>query len=263
MATTLLRTALHTLRRSGLLRDSAGRSDGELMESFIGHRDQTAFQALMERHGPIVLGVCRRVLRNEADTEDAFQATFLVFVRKAASIRPRGMVGNWLYGVAHSTALKARAMRTKRAAKEREAAARRQPDSADTWHELEGRLDQELKVLPDKYRAAIVLCDLEGKSSGEAVAHQLGHSAGNHGHETGAGTGATGPAAGTSGSDAVDWNTGDRPVPECGVGNCACDTGGYYGSSRSLVRVGRGGGRCGLGQRGDLDESRDERRLAC
>src|SRR5262249_39553350 len=123
---------------------------------------------------PMVLGVCRRVLRNEADAEDAFQATFLVLVKKAASIRPRGMVGNWLYGVAHTTALKARAMRTRRLAKEREAAARPKPEAAaGAWEQLHGLLDQELKALPDKYRAAIVLCDLEGKSVKEA-AQQLG-----------------------------------------------------------------------------------------
>jgi RNA polymerase sigma factor (sigma-70 family) len=174
MATTAIGTVLHNLRRSLLRQDEADLTDGDLLESFITRRDTVAFEALMRRHGPMVLGVCRRVLRNEADAEDAFQATFLVLVRKAASIRPRGMVGNWLYGVAHSTALKARAMSTKRLAKEREAAER--PTSAraaDSWQHLQALLDQELKALPDKYRAAIVLCDLEGKSIKEA-ARQLG-----------------------------------------------------------------------------------------
>src|SRR5262249_21683839 len=132
--------------------------------------------ALLRRHGPMVLGVCRRVLRNDADAEDAFQATFLVLVRKAASIRPRGLVGNWLYGVAHTTALKARAMSSRRAAKEREAAARPRPErevAAETWERLQALLDQELQALPDKYRAAIVLCDLEGRPLKEA-ARQLG-----------------------------------------------------------------------------------------
>ena len=174
MPTTALRTFLHSLRRSWLCHDKAGLTDGELLESFITRRDAAAFEALVYQHGPMVLGVCRRVLRNEADAEDAFQATFLVLVRKAASVRPRARVGNWLYGVAQSTALKARAMSIKRLAKEREAVARAAPkDTAETrerWHAL---LDQELKTLPDRYRAAIVLCDLEGKSIKEA-AQQLG-----------------------------------------------------------------------------------------
>ncbi len=170
MATAALGTVLHDLRRSLLRQDEAGLTDSELLECLVTRRDEDAFAALVRRHGPMVLGVCRRVLRNEADAEDAFQATFFVLVRKAASIRPRGMVGNWLYGVAHRTALKARAMSTKRLAKEREAAARPKPDvTGEIWQELQVLLDQELKVLPDIYRAAIVLCDLEGKSIKEAA----------------------------------------------------------------------------------------------
>src|SRR5262249_42388081 len=108
-----------------------------------------------------------------ADAEDAFQATFLVLVRKAATIRPRGMVGNWLYGVAHSTALKARAMSIKRLAKEQTAARRKTEGSTEPWDRLSTLLDKALKARPDGYRAAIVLCDLEGKSIKEA-AQQLG-----------------------------------------------------------------------------------------
>jgi RNA polymerase sigma factor (sigma-70 family) len=137
-------------------------------------RNEAAFEALMRRHGPMVLGVCRRVLRNEADAEDAFQATFLVLVQKVASIRPQRMVGNWLYGVAFRTALKARAMSTKRLAKEREAAARpRLNVAAESQEQLLALLDQVLKALPAVYRAAIVLCDLEGMSIRE-TARQLG-----------------------------------------------------------------------------------------
>jgi len=178
MTTTTLGTVLHRLGRSLLCQDEAEVADGELLECFISRRDEGAFEALVRRHGPMVLGVCRRVLHNEADAEDAFQATFLVLVRKAVSIRPRGMVGNWLYGVAHTTALKARAMNTKQLAKAREAAARLKPAAAtETWEASHALLDQELKVLPDKYRAAIVLCDLEGKSIKDA-ARQLGCPAG-------------------------------------------------------------------------------------
>src|SRR5207247_2483170 len=119
-----------------------------------------SFETLLRRHAPMVFGVCRRVLRNDADAEDAFQATFLVLVRKAATIRPRGLVGNWLYGVARNTALKAKAMNERRRAKERGAAA---PACGSTPREEEVHLfvDEELQALPDKYRAVIVLCDLE------------------------------------------------------------------------------------------------------
>jgi RNA polymerase sigma factor (sigma-70 family) len=166
-------TALWTVAQK-LCCDEAGITDSELLEHFITRRDQDAFAALMQRHGPMVLGVCRRVLSNEADREDAFQATFLVLVHKAASIRPRGMVGNWLYGVAYTTALKARAMSARRLVKEREATEQRKPEAASENAEgLQLLLDQELKALPDKYRVAIVLCDLEGKSINEA-ARQLG-----------------------------------------------------------------------------------------
>src|SRR5262245_59996401 len=136
MATRGLGTVLQHLRGSLTCPESATRPDGELLERFISQRDEGASTVLLRRHGPMVLGVCRRVLRNEADAEDAFQATFLVFVRKASSIRPRGMVGNWLYGVAHNTARKARAMSTKRSEKERAAAVRPGPDEAETREQL-------------------------------------------------------------------------------------------------------------------------------
>ncbi|OAI49973.1 hypothetical protein AYO44_05950 [Planctomycetaceae bacterium SCGC AG-212-F19] len=170
MATTALGTVLHNLRRFVLRQENATLTDGDLLERFVSGGDEAAFEMLLHRHGPMVFGACRRLLQNEPDVEDAFQATFLVLVRKAGTIRPRGMVGNWLYGVAHSTALKARAMRTKRSSKERELAARTLPQaSSSTWEDIEELLDQELKALPDKYRAPIVLCDLEGKSLKEAA----------------------------------------------------------------------------------------------
>src|SRR5437667_8234323 len=95
-------------------------SDGKLLERFVGHREASAFEVLVRRHGPMVWGVCRRILSNYHDAEDAFQATFLVLVRKAASIAPKEMVGNWLYGVAHLTASKARAVAAKRKGRERQ-----------------------------------------------------------------------------------------------------------------------------------------------
>src|SRR5947209_4238687 len=96
------------LRQTALRRDGVGPSDSQLLEEFLLRRDEAAFATLVQRHGPLVLGVCRRVLRQEQDAEDAFQATFLVLARKAASLRSRELVGNWLYGVAYRTALRAR-----------------------------------------------------------------------------------------------------------------------------------------------------------
>src|SRR5688572_27383204 len=152
MATPPLDGVARRLRRARIEQERGGLSDGALLECYVRRGDEASFEALLRRHGPMVLGVCRRVLRNDADAEDAFQATFLVLARKAGSIRPGGLVGNWLYGVAHTTALKARAMSLKRSAKEREAAARPRPEA--TQEGMLALLDQELKALPDKYRAA-------------------------------------------------------------------------------------------------------------
>src|SRR5438874_579973 len=161
------------LRRSVLLHDAASLTDGQLLESFVARRDEAAFEALVRRHGPMVLGVCRGVLRNAHDAEDAFQATFLVLVRKAASLRRREAVGNWLYGVAYRTALQARTTAARRRLKE---AQMRSPESQDSAAagvvrlELQALLDRELSRLPQKYQAPIVLCDLLGKTKREAAA---------------------------------------------------------------------------------------------
>jgi RNA polymerase sigma factor (sigma-70 family) len=174
MAMSTLGTFLHNLRRSALRQDGAGLTDGELLECFIYQRDEAAFEALLRLHGPMVLGVCRRIVQNEEDAEDAFQATFLVLVRRAASIRPRRMVGNWLYGVAQNTALKARAMNNRRRLKEKEVVVSPKPQASPAdWQQVQALLDEELRGLPDKYRAAIVLCDLESMSIREA-SRQLG-----------------------------------------------------------------------------------------
>jgi RNA polymerase sigma factor (sigma-70 family) len=174
MATGHLTSAVRHLRRAAILPDGAGLTDGQLLDAFLRRCDEAAFEVLVRRHGPMVLGVCRRVLGNDADAEDAFQATFLVLVKKAGSIVPRGRVGNWLYGVAHNTALKAKAMRSRRRLKEREAGSRPRPEtSATEWQHLHAALDDELGRLPEKYRAAIVLCDLEGRPIKKA-ARQLG-----------------------------------------------------------------------------------------
>src|SRR5436190_24003505 len=109
------------LRRATLLRDGAGLTDGQLLTDYIRRRDEAALAALVRRHGPMVWGVCRRVLSRYHDAEDAFQATFLVLVRRAASIAAPELLANWLYGVAHQTAMKARATVGKRAVRERQA----------------------------------------------------------------------------------------------------------------------------------------------
>jgi RNA polymerase sigma factor (sigma-70 family) len=154
------------LRSAVLSLDGAALTDGQLLERFVSRRESEALEGLVRRHAAMVWGVCRRVLGNLHDAEDAFQVTFLVLVRKAATITPRAKVGNWLYGVAHQTALKARATRGKRRIRERSGmlvpeSAAPPPDLAGDWQPL---LDQELSRLPEKYRTAIVLCELEGKT---------------------------------------------------------------------------------------------------
>jgi RNA polymerase sigma factor (sigma-70 family) len=167
-------SVLGHLRRLALRHDGAMLTDGELMERYVAARDHDAFEVLLRRHGPTVLGVCRRILGNDADAHDAFQATFLVFVRKAASVRRREAVGNWFYGVAHKTALKAKFLQRQRRAKERQAPATSDAGPADdARQELLARLDGAVVLLPDKYRAPVVLCDLEGLPLKEA-ARQLG-----------------------------------------------------------------------------------------
>jgi RNA polymerase sigma factor (sigma-70 family) len=172
MPTQRLTPVLRYLCRAAGTHDTL--DDGELLERFVARRDEAAFEALLRRHGPMVFGVCRRVLANEADAEDAFQATFLVLVRKAASVVPRALVGNWLYGVAHNTARKAKAMNDNRRAKERQAGAAPRPEaSGDVERHRLALLDEELSRLPERYRAPVVLCDLEGRPYKEA-AKQLG-----------------------------------------------------------------------------------------
>jgi RNA polymerase sigma factor (sigma-70 family) len=166
MATDSLTTALDHFRSSLLRRDGAGLTDGELLGFYLSRKDEAAFEALVRRHGPMVLGVCRRIARNVHDADDAFQATFLVLARKAASIIPREAVGNWLYGVAHRTALKARTSAVRRNTREKQVKEMPQPkaNSPESTQELELLLDEELSFLPDKYRLPIVLCDLEGRT---------------------------------------------------------------------------------------------------
>jgi RNA polymerase sigma factor (sigma-70 family) len=163
---------LHKLTDVARARDL---NDGELLERFRVSREEAAFTVLVQRHGPMVWGVCRRILADPHDAEDAFQATFLVLVRKAGSIHKLGSVGSWLYGVACRVAVKARTRAATRRAQERRFVDMPRPDPVDerTWLELRAVLDEELSQLPEKYRAPVVLCYLEGKTHDEA-ARQLG-----------------------------------------------------------------------------------------
>jgi len=177
MAINPLSRLTQRLRHAALLGDGAGLTDGQLLEFFITQKDEGAFAAIVQRHGPMVLGVCRRLLHNHHDAEDAFQAAFLVLARKAMSVCPREMVANFLHGVAYHTALKARAKIAKRRLREKQLADLPEPQGpwpgADNCYDLRPLLDQELKRLPDKYRLPIILCDLEGRSIKEAT-RQLG-----------------------------------------------------------------------------------------
>jgi DNA-directed RNA polymerase specialized sigma24 family protein len=121
---------IEQLRRTVLLRDEAAATDGQLLERFVSLRDQAAFAGLVHRHAPMVWGVCRRILPQHQDAEDAFQATFLVLVRKAASIVPRDLVGNWLHGVAQRVAQSARAGITRRRLVETQPSAMPEPAAA-------------------------------------------------------------------------------------------------------------------------------------
>src|SRR5437763_5306640 len=160
--------------------DGDALTDGELLGRFLRSRDQDALAALVRRHAPMVWGVCCRLLHNHHDAEDAFQATFLVLVRKAADM-PRQAVANWLYGVARQTAVRLRATAAKRGRREMQVVNMPEPGtrsqesgvSGQQWADLQSVLDEELSRLPDHYRGVIVLCDLEGMTRKEA-ARQLG-----------------------------------------------------------------------------------------
>ena len=148
-----------------------GLTERQLLERFASGGDEIAFEALMTRHGPTVLGVCRRVLRDPNDVEDAFQATFLILVRKANSIRRPELLGNWLYGVAFRVSSRARAgagrMRALEPSDEKVLAVE---DGRDAERrELRSVLDEEINRLPEKFRVPIILCDLEGKTHAEAA----------------------------------------------------------------------------------------------
>src|SRR5262249_26867765 len=154
-----------------LLRNRDERTDGELLREFLAAKSEAAFAALVRRHGAMVGGVCRRILGNSDDADDAAQATFLVLITKANAVKGRATVGDWLYAVAQRRALNARRMALRRREMERRMAPQAMSKESDVA-DLFPILDEELARLPEKYRLAIVLCDLEGQSQ-KAAAQQL------------------------------------------------------------------------------------------
>jgi RNA polymerase sigma factor (sigma-70 family) len=161
---------IHFLRRA--VAPPGGDDDRELLRRFVAAREEAAFAGLVGRHGAMVFGVCRRVLDDVHDAEDAFQATFLVLARRASSVRKQGSLASWLYGVAYRVACKARAASAlRRRAEERPVDQVSAPDTATEAARREVRpvIDEELNRLPEKYRAPLVLCYLEGKTNEEAA----------------------------------------------------------------------------------------------
>jgi RNA polymerase sigma factor (sigma-70 family) len=173
MASTAFTELLHHLRRAVAEADG-DLSDAELLDRVVGRRDQAALGVIVRRHGPMVWQVCRRLLQHHHDAEDAFQATFLVLVRRAASVRPGNHLARWLFGVARQTSRYARANIALRRHREKQVHAMIEPAAVpaatDERHAL---LECELNRLPQRYRAAIVGCAMEGRSRQE-LAQQLG-----------------------------------------------------------------------------------------
>ncbi|HMC67103.1 MAG TPA: sigma-70 family RNA polymerase sigma factor, partial [Gemmataceae bacterium] len=176
MANGQLEIVLRHIHQLAAAHNGAELTDGQLLEQFAGGEQESAFTALVRRHGPMVLGVCRRVLHDRHLAEDAFQATFLVLFRKARSLDRRGSVASWLYTVAYHAALRARADSARRHRQERQVREMSPPRAtADTavppelWHDLRPVLDEELSRLPEKYRSAVLLCYVEGKTNEEAA----------------------------------------------------------------------------------------------
>jgi RNA polymerase sigma factor (sigma-70 family) len=152
--------------------------DRDLLARFVKDRDAKAFAALVHRHSPMVLGVCRRVLRNLHDAEDVCQATFLILAQKGTTIRAHGSLAGWLHRVAYRLAQDLRTRRQRQSAAPlaaEEIAARPEPAADPTWQEVRAALDEELERLPERYRAPLVLCYLDGRTRDEA-ARQLGWS---------------------------------------------------------------------------------------
>jgi RNA polymerase sigma factor (sigma-70 family) len=153
---------------------TAALDEKSLLKRYVDERDEVAFAALVQRYGPLVLGVCRRILRHEQDAEDAFQATFMVLARKARSITRSASTGGWLYRVAYRIALKLKGRKTRRTMHDQELPDFPAPDEHPewAWREVRVVLDEEINRLPQKYRVPFILCYLDGKTN-EQAAQQL------------------------------------------------------------------------------------------
>jgi RNA polymerase sigma factor (sigma-70 family) len=164
MAATRLRKLLGQIEQlSGGAAERHG-SDRQLLDDFVARRDEVAFAELVARHGPLVMRVCRRVLHQEQDAEDAFQATFLVLARCGDSIRKREALADWLHGVAYRTAMKAKRSAARRRNHETRLREQAPPTASPTWDDVQAVLDEEIQRLPASFRTAFVLCVLEGKT---------------------------------------------------------------------------------------------------
>jgi RNA polymerase sigma factor (sigma-70 family) len=161
--------------RKAVTAPGAGPTDGQLLRQYFALQDEAAFTVLVRRHGPMVLAVCRRLLGHAQDSEDAFQATFVILARKGRRVAGQQTIGGWLHGVAYRVALDVRRRGVRRRAKEQQVEIMPQPivTPKEDLSELLAVLDRELTRLPEKYRLPVVLCELEGRSRKEA-ARQLG-----------------------------------------------------------------------------------------
>jgi RNA polymerase sigma factor (sigma-70 family) len=176
MTTAKVSVFLRGLTREMVAETLAVESDRQLVEQFLAGSGEAVFKAIVRRHGPMVYRVCWRVLRQEQDAEDAFQATFLVLAQRVRTLRKRASLASWLHGVAHRAALKAKAEATARRRHEQQATqSSAGPPDEVTWGELRGLLDSELARFPERWRLPLVLCYLEGRTQDEA-AKQLGWS---------------------------------------------------------------------------------------
>jgi RNA polymerase sigma factor (sigma-70 family) len=171
MANAQLGPVLRHVRGLVAANDTESQSDAALLRAFAARQDQAAFTVLVQRHGPLVLGVCRRVLHNHEDAEDAFQATFLLLARNPASLRQQGSLAGWLHGVAYRMACNARRAAARRRRHEGEVNTMREstPEWDVVWREVQAILDEEIHRLPEIYRTTFVLCCLENKSGAEAA----------------------------------------------------------------------------------------------
>jgi RNA polymerase sigma factor (sigma-70 family) len=162
---------LHRLGKRADPHGAAEDTDAALLERFAARREEAAFEALVRRHGPMVLGLCRRLLADVQDAEDAFQATFLVLVRKAGSLRQGKLLAGWLYRVAHRIANRARVVSARRRGRERQGVemAQARPGGAEGEADLGPLLHEEVNRLPEKYRVPVLLCYLQGRTNEQAA----------------------------------------------------------------------------------------------